>query len=99
MGAAERLLETADAVELSLAEANTMAGRELVPQGSKRPYLVRGVVLNRETGGFRIAVNGNDLLVYHGCLGGSPVPMKRQALIVMLPEKPRRIFVTCGMTQ
>jgi hypothetical protein len=62
-------------------------------------YLVRGVYLNRHTGGFYVRSDGRDLYVDHASLGRSPVPMKRQPLLVALPAAPRSVYVSCGMDE
>lgn len=62
-------------------------------------FLVRAVFLNRDTGGFTVTPVWSDLLVEHGSLGRSAVPMKRQALIVRLPQKPETVFVSCSMAK
>jgi hypothetical protein len=64
-----------------------------------KPYLTRGVYLNRGTGGFSVYILEDQLLVRHGSLGHSGVPMKRQALVVQLKRKPAEVFATCSMAE
>ena len=97
--AAEELLRDADCVEITAARAKELTGRSLSPANGKSLYLVRAVYLNRETGGFTATSAENELLVHHGCMGGSAVPMKRTALVIPLPQKPRTVFVDCSMAE
>jgi len=57
------------------------------------------VYLNRGTGKFIVVPVGNELLVEHGSLGRSAVPMKRQALILRLSQKPETVYVSCSMDE
>ena len=63
------------------------------------PYLVRAVFLNEGNGTFGASTHKGLLLIAHGCLGNEPVPMRRGAVIVRLPESPRKVYVTCGMVE
>ncbi len=96
---AESLLKQKSIVQLSLAQARTFTGNQFKPTKAKRPYLVRAVYLNKETGGFSVFLDGNKLIVSHDSLGHSAVPMKRQALVVSLSAQPSQVFVTCGMAE
>jgi hypothetical protein len=64
-----------------------------------KPYLTRGVYLNRGTGGFSVYILEDQLLVRHGSFGRSAVPMKRQALVLQLEHSPTEVFVTCSMAE
>ena len=96
---AEKLLKQKSIVLLSLTQARTFTGNQFKPTKAKRPYLVRAVYLNKETGGFSVFLDGNKLIVSHDSLGHSAVPMKRQALVVSLSAQPAQVFVTCGMAE
>ncbi len=95
--AAEALLEEAAVVELTPQQAAEMIGQPLADHPNTKPYLARGVYLNR--GGFSIHFKDQQLLVSHDSLGHGPVPMKRQALVLQLNQLPQEVFVTCSMAE
>jgi len=66
---------------------------------STKPYLVRGVYLNRITGRFLVYLLGDQVRVHHGSMGSRAVPMKRQALVVQLEAAPKEIYVTLSIVQ
>lgn len=96
---AESLLKQKPIVRLSVAQAKTFTGGQFKPTKGKQPYLVRAVYLNKGTGAFSVFLNGKKLIVSHGSLGHSAVPMKRQALVVNLSAQPSQVFVTCEMAE
>jgi hypothetical protein len=96
---AEDLLREDDCVEITPARATELTGRALSAPNGMNLYLVRAVYLKRDTGGFRVTLSGNELLVEHHCMGGSAKPMQRIPLVVPLPRKPQTVFVTCSMTE
>lgn len=63
------------------------------------PYLTRGLYLNRGTGRFSVYISADQLVVHHGSLGASAVPMKRQALVLQLEQSPAEVFVYCSMAK
>ena len=99
MPEAEEQLRDVACVELSSQHASEMTGQPVkaIPGGSL--FLVRAVYLNRGTGKFTVSLSGRNLLVEHGSLGHSAVPMKRQALVVSLPQKPDVVYVSCSMDE
>jgi len=96
---AERLLQDVAIVELTDQQAAEFIGQALPEAPGTKPYLVRGVYLNRETGGFSVYILEDQLLIRHSSLGSSPSPMKRQALVLQLERRPAEVFVTCSMAQ
>jgi hypothetical protein len=96
---AEELLQDASIVELSSEQAAEFIGEALPELSGTKPYLTRGVYLNRETGSFSVYILEGQLLVYHGSLGRSAVPMTRQALVLQLEHKPTEVFVACRMAE
>jgi hypothetical protein len=96
---AEALLAEIPILEITDQQAAEFAGQELTDAPGTRPYLVRGVYLNRGTGGWSIRIAGDELVVHHGSLGRSAVPMKRQALILQLERAPAQVYVTCSMAE
>jgi len=96
---AEQLLLDVGCREISAEDAAAFVGKPITPVPGTGFYLARGVYLNRGTGSFSIAIKGERLWVDHGCLGRTPVPMKRQALVLQLPRLPSEVYVTCGMAE
>ena len=97
--AAESLLQNVAIVELTDQQAAELIGQALPEAPGTKPYLARGVYLNRETGGFSVYILEDQLLIRHSSLGSSPLPMKRQALVLQLEHSPAEVFVTCTMAQ
>ena len=96
---AERLLEKSPIVEVEPNEIYRLL-RHAAPDGppaGKKLFLVRAVFFSPDTGGFVVYYEKGKLLVDHGCLGHSPEPMKRSAIIVALPERPAEVFVRCNI--
>jgi hypothetical protein len=73
-------------------------GTEMPPEGT-RLFLVRAVYFHPLTGGFSAYYEDGNLLVEHGCLGGSWTPMKRSALVIALPAEPVSVTVRCSMAR
>jgi hypothetical protein len=96
---AQNLLKQKSIVPLSLAQAKTFTSGQFKQVKAKRPYLVRAVYLNKGTGAYSVFLRGKKLVVSHGSLGRSDVPMKRQALIVYLSALPTEVFVVCEMAE
>jgi hypothetical protein len=96
---AEQLLQNVAVVELTDQQAADFVGQLLPEAPGTKPYLVRGVYLNRATGQFSVQISGDQLVVHHGSLGASAVPMKRQALVLQLEHAPAEVFVDCSMAQ
>lgn len=78
-------------------EAARLVGRPM-PAGTAY-VLLRSVALFEGTGAFDISVNGSAVHVHHGCLGRSPAPMTRKAIVAVLPAVPDTVFVSCSMAQ
>ena len=99
MKATEDQLSDFACVQITPERASDLTGHSVTSRGGSSLFLVRAVSLNRGTGKFMVTPVGSELLVEHGCLGRSPVPMQRQALVVRLPKKPERVFVSCEMAE
>ena len=95
-GAVE-LLRSASIVPLSPPQAAHLAGKQLTAVTGTNFYLVRAVALNE--GGYTLSTRNHVLWVGHNCMGGTPVWMKRRALVVQLPFEPGSVYVTCHMTE
>ena len=99
MAAAEEQLHDVACVEISPDRAAELTGHTMPPQAGSSLFLVRAVYLNRGTGKFMAVSVGSELLVEHGSLGHAAVPMKRQPLVVRLPQKPETVYVSCSMDE
>jgi hypothetical protein len=96
---AEELLRDSACIGVSNDRARELTGQRVDGPASKTLFLVRGLQLNPGTGKFMVIPLGHELLVHHGSLGGSAVPMKRQPLLVRLSEKPDAVYVSCSMAR
>jgi hypothetical protein len=94
---AQGLLEKTGAQQITAEEAAEYAGKPL-PAGGVF-VLLRAVVLNEENGGYDLAVKGDAAAVHFGCLGRTAVPMKRKALVAVLPVVPKVVYVSCSMAE
>ena len=94
---AQAALAGVPAKRLSADEATRLAGKQLPASGEY--VLLRAVVLNEGTGGFNIGVCGRAVNVHHGSLGRRPVPMRRKALVAVLPVVPETVYVSCSMAE
>ncbi|GIK40006.1 MAG: hypothetical protein BroJett011_38390 [Chloroflexota bacterium] len=95
--AAEKLLETTAALEITAQQAADLLGQPLPAVPGTKPYLTRAVYLN--PGGFSVYSRDEQLLISHASMGHSPVPMKRQTLVLQLAQPPVEVFVTCSMAE
>jgi hypothetical protein len=82
-----------------LPTASELTGHLLASRADSSLFLVRAVYLNRGTGKFMAVLAGSELLVEHGPLGRSTASMRRQALVVRLPQKPETVFVSCSIAE
>jgi hypothetical protein len=96
---AEDLLSERSCVLLTGRQVEEVLGRPGSAAAGTRPYLVRGVCLDRDHGRFSVTVAKDELWVHHGCLGRQPLPMTRQALVVELEAQPREVYVGCSMAE
>jgi hypothetical protein len=78
-------------------EAARLVGRTL--PGGGEYVLLRAVALYEGNGAFDVGVSGSAVHVHHGCLGKGPAPMKRKALVAVLPAVPETVFVSCSMAE
>jgi len=99
MAVAKEQLREVGCVEVSAERASELSGKKVESAVGRGLFLVRGVCLNRATGGFVVVPLGRELLVHHASLGRSAVPMKRQPLIVRLAQQPEVVFVSCSMAE
>ena len=96
---AQTLLKSKIGVSLSVQQARYFVGKDFKFSKGKTPFLVRAVYLNADTGNFAVYRRGDAIEVFHGCLGASPVPMKRWALVVFLNNSPKAAYADCGMAR
>jgi hypothetical protein len=99
IASAEEQLRDCACIEISGDRAAELIGRPMPLPAGRHLFLVRAVYLNRSTGQFMVVPIGSELLVEHGSLGHSAVSMKRQPLVVCLPQKPEKIYVSCSMDE
>jgi hypothetical protein len=96
---AEGLLQDVSSVALTGQHAAEFIGGPLPDRPGTKPYLTRGVFLNRETGGFTVYTSGHQVVIHHGSLGRGAVPMSRQPLVLQLEQEPVEVFVVCSMAE
>lgn len=96
---AEETLNDVSCRALSREEVTRFLGKPFQISGGRKPYLVRGLYLNRGTGAFTLYSKDDELVVEHGSLGRHAVPMKRQCLVVFLERPATRVFVTVHMDE
>ncbi len=89
-----RILESKRYRELDAEQVRKFSGGRLVMEGKKKPYLVRGVSFNEDTGRFSVYADGGVILVLHTSLG-RPELMKRRALLVLLDSPLRDAYAYC----
>jgi len=99
LAAAEDLLKETSYLALTPDQASDLLGQSLPPLAGTQPVLVRGLVLNRATGGFGVYVLEDQATVYHRCLGRSAVPMTRQPLVLQLERSPSTVYVAVSMAE
>jgi hypothetical protein len=98
--AAKNPFLSADAAKILLDQATQyrIASASTKDQlGKLRPYLVRGLALNEETGYFSVYLVGSELWVYHSSSGKEQPPALRRPLIVFLKSKPSKVHVGINM--
>jgi hypothetical protein len=97
--AAEELLRDDPFLKIDAEKANELVGSEVGLEGDGEYYLLRGLYLQEGTGSFTVHARGGQVLVYHGCLGRSPVPMNRTAVVARLSEPPTDVYTMCSMDE
>lgn len=90
------LLTDVSVVKLTKAEAARLTGASQSIIEAGQPYLIRGLYRNLATGRFYVYVLGTTVVVHHGSLVSGRVEMKRTALLVLLDEQPKKVFVYCS---
>ena len=94
---AQDSLRDVAARRLTADDAARLTGKRLPPDGEY--VLLRAVVLNEATGGFDVRVQGTVVYVLYGCIGGRPLPMRRKAIVAVLPAVPTEVYTSCGMAE
>ena len=97
-GEAVKRLEQAPLVELTASEAQAFTGKADSPKGLK-PYLVRGLYLFRDTGGFTVFTKEQAILIRHDSVGSASPKEHRTAVVVYLGFKPKSVFVDCHVAE
>ena len=96
---AEGLLRDVSFTLVGAAQASRFGSTRVSSPAGRQPYLLRGVLLNEQTGRFSLYSSGNRLLVSHDSLGQSPLRMRRRPLVAYLSAPPSELFVVCGMDE
>lgn len=89
-------LEGAPIVELTPTEVEFFAGKQTTFPGLK-PFLVRGLLYFRDTGAFAVYTKEEAILVHHDSHGATTPNETRSAVVVFLTQKPKDVFVDCGV--
>jgi hypothetical protein len=96
---AQALLQNEAWRELSTSEASAFGVAGLLKSSKERLILLRGVVLNEATGAFEVYEQDGNVLVLHISMGKKAVPMRRKAVVAVLQNKPKEVFVSCSMIE
>jgi hypothetical protein len=93
-----KMLENSSIIPLTRKEAADFGAHPDADEPLK-PYLVRALTLNYETGGYEVGVSGDTIVVEHGSLGRGSAPMTRSSLIVELKNEPHVLYVVVSMAE
>ncbi len=99
---AQAMLQEAPFVELEPKQAAEFLGGTLPTTAGleTRPFLVRSVILGSNTGGLGATLHKDGSLhLGFGCLGRHPLPMVRKAVVVLLTQAPKEVYLTCSMAE
>ncbi len=96
---AEELLRDGPFVKIEAEKAKELLGSEVASEDDGEYYLLRGLYLQEGTGSFTVYAREGQVLVHHGCLGRSPVPMNRTAVVARLPAPPTDVYTMCTMDE
>ena len=94
---AQDALANMPVARISAEEAVRLSGRRLRLGGEY--VLLRSLVLNEANGSFEIGVSGGAVHVRHGSLGARHFPMRRKAVVAVLPSVPDTVYVSCSMAR
>ena len=95
----EGLLQDVPLVELTREQAASLIATPLADLPGTKPFLVRGLLLNRSTGGFAVYVLEDQVVVYHRSLGGGSSTISRQPLVLQLEQAPTQVYVAVSMAK
>ena len=76
-------------------EAQLIVGNAMDETKGFTPYLVRGLMINDGTGGFRVLQKGNAIWASHGGLGEFR-SWTKQPLIIILRNSPTQVYTTAS---
>ena len=94
---AQTTLSDVSAKKITAQEAARLAGKAF-PSGAEY-VILRAILLNEVSGSLTISVNKDTVRVHHGCLGRNPLPMKRKAIVAVLPMMPEKVYIDCNMAE
>ncbi len=66
---------------------------------TKKAYLLRGVAFEEVDASVTVYEFKNSLHVHHGTLSSGGLTMKKQPVIVLLPNDPVAVYATCTAAQ
>jgi hypothetical protein len=93
------MLQYEPCVEVTEEEAQFLVGKALQREREYRLFLVRGVCQNRDVGHFNCFYHDDMLWVAFGAMGSRDYPREKQPIIILLKNKPRRVFVSSAVME
>ncbi|HEO64474.1 MAG TPA: hypothetical protein ENI73_01255 [Spirochaetes bacterium] len=97
---AEKLLREVSFVELTYKQAETYINKKIKKKPDKKPYLVRAlfqaIPYEDLEFAFSVTVFKNNIWINSVGLSNLSPPVNRWALIVLLRDKPKDVFITTG---
>ena len=94
---AEGYLDKKSIVELKKTEVMDLFGIKVAAAPGYKRFLVRGVTQNKETGSFMCIYFRKMLWVFNGALGSESTPVAKQPIIILLRERPNKVFVSSSI--
>ena len=94
---AEILLAKESCIEITSRESSELLGSNIAAIHGSRVFLVRGLLYTGETGRFLCLYYNNKLSIQYCAMRSFKQPIIRQALVILLPNKPTNVVVSCSM--
>lgn len=94
---ASTLLAKTPWIMLSEKEAASIIDKSFKPLNGHKIYLVRGISQNPATGRFDCVFYRGDLWIFFGAMGSQSYPMRKQPIVIMLSDTPKRVYVTSSV--
>ena len=93
------LLDESAIIQLEEPKAMELLGKGIKVRVGYSIFLVRGLTQNQETGSFQCHYYKKMLLVSYQAMGSKSTPIKKQPIIILLHDKPSKIFVNCSVME